>query len=160
LRFPLALANAARWPHVEINAERWNVPKYFIASGMIVTLLEDEISLAGRQRAQYRLLFEQNPLPMWIFEPKTHEMLEVNAAAVAEYGYPREEFLSMTIDKLLDGAAGAKSNGHGGHDGSVPEDDATDPADLWRMSDAAMYRAQKSGGNGHLLFSRLADREG
>jgi diguanylate cyclase (GGDEF)-like protein len=119
--FPLALGIAARWPNVEINTEIWNVPKYFVAFGMIVTLLEDEISLAGRQRAQYQLLFEQNPLPMWIFEPKTQEMLEVNAAAVAEYGYPREEFLSMTIDKLLHGAASAKSNGTSGHNGNVPE---------------------------------------
>ena len=106
--FPLALGIEARWPHAQINAEIWNVPKYFVAFGMIVTLLEDEIALAGKQRAQYQMLFEQNPLPMWIFEPKTQEMLEVNAAAVAEYGYPREEFLAMGLDKLLHGTG---SNG-------------------------------------------------
>jgi diguanylate cyclase (GGDEF)-like protein len=119
--FPLALGIATRWPGLEINPEIWNVPKYFVAFGMIVTLLEDEIALAGRQRAQYQLLFEQNPLPMWIFEPRTQEMLEVNAAAIAEYGYPREEFLSMTIDKLLHGSRGGKSNGHNGHNGNLPE---------------------------------------
>jgi PleD family two-component response regulator len=35
-----------------------------------------------------------------------------------------------------------------------------EPADLWRMSDAAMYQAKQEGGNRYRLFSRLADREG
>jgi PAS domain S-box-containing protein len=47
--------------------------------------------------ARYRLLFENNPNPMWVFDLETLAFLAVNQAAIAHYGYSREEFLSMTI---------------------------------------------------------------
>jgi hypothetical protein len=46
---------------------------------------------------RYRLLFEANPQPMWIFDVETLEFLAVNDAAVRHYGYSREEFLAMSI---------------------------------------------------------------
>ena len=46
---------------------------------------------------QYRLLFQSNPLPMWVFDAETLAFLAVNDAAVRHYGYSREEFLSMTV---------------------------------------------------------------
>jgi two-component system, cell cycle sensor histidine kinase and response regulator CckA len=46
---------------------------------------------------KFRLLFEDNPLPMWVFDRETLRFLEVNHAAVCHYGYTHEEFLSMTI---------------------------------------------------------------
>jgi len=46
---------------------------------------------------KYRLLFENNPVPMWIYNLRTLKFLEVNKAAVEHYGYTRDEFLSMTI---------------------------------------------------------------
>lgn len=50
--------------------------------------------------AQYRLVFDKNPQPMWIFDPTTLGFLEVNEQAVQRYGYTRAEFLSMTIDYI------------------------------------------------------------
>jgi PAS domain S-box-containing protein len=47
--------------------------------------------------ASFRLLFSSNPLPMWVFDVATLEFLEVNDAAVAQYGYTRAEFLRMRI---------------------------------------------------------------
>ncbi|MDZ8240026.1 MAG: PAS domain S-box protein [Nostoc sp. ChiQUE01a] len=47
--------------------------------------------------SQYRLLFERNPNPMWIFDPETLGFLAVNQAAIAHYGYSESEFLSMTL---------------------------------------------------------------
>ena len=47
--------------------------------------------------AQYRLLFDSNPLPLWVFDRKTLRFLAVNEAAIRHYGYSREEFLRMTI---------------------------------------------------------------
>jgi two-component system cell cycle sensor histidine kinase/response regulator CckA len=46
---------------------------------------------------RYRLLFDANPLPMWVYDSKTFEFLAVNDAAIRRYGYSREEFLGMTI---------------------------------------------------------------
>ncbi len=47
--------------------------------------------------ARYRQLFERNPQPMWVYDVETLCFLAVNDAAVARYGYSREEFLAMQI---------------------------------------------------------------
>lgn len=46
---------------------------------------------------QYRLLFNANPHPMWVFDNETLRFLAVNNAAVHHYGYSVGEFLSMTV---------------------------------------------------------------
>ena len=48
----------------------------------------------------YRLLFESNPHPMWIYDRDTLAFLAVNDAAVHDYGYTRGEFLAMTIKDI------------------------------------------------------------
>ncbi|MGN6180146.1 MAG: PAS domain S-box protein, partial [Mucilaginibacter sp.] len=46
---------------------------------------------------QYRIIYESNPLPMWIYEMDTLRIVSVNNAALKKYGYTRDEFLSKTI---------------------------------------------------------------
>jgi PAS domain S-box-containing protein len=46
---------------------------------------------------RYRLLFEKNPLPLWLYDDETLQFLDVNDAAVHHYGFTRQEFLAMTI---------------------------------------------------------------
>lgn len=67
---------------------------------------ERKRDIANRRKAEealhqselhYRLLFDTNPVPMWVFDKKTLRFLAVNEAAVRAYGFSREEFLSMTI---------------------------------------------------------------
>jgi len=53
-----------------------------------------------RSEETYRLLFERHPAPMWVYEPESLRFLAVNEAAIATYGYTREEFLSMTIEQI------------------------------------------------------------
>ena len=43
------------------------------------------------------VVFEDNPIPMWIFDAGTLRFLVVNQAAIHHYGYSREEFLAMSI---------------------------------------------------------------
>jgi PAS domain S-box-containing protein len=50
--------------------------------------------------AGFRLLFANNPLPMWVYDVATMDFLEVNAAAVTHYGYSREEFLRMRVTDI------------------------------------------------------------
>jgi PAS domain S-box-containing protein len=47
--------------------------------------------------SQFQFLFRNNPLPMWVYDRASLRFLEVNEAAVARYGYRREEFLAMRI---------------------------------------------------------------
>ena len=62
--------------------------------------LTDLTSLKQREES-YRLLFEGNPMPMWIVDARDRRFLAVNDAAIAHYGYRRDEFLAMTADELL-----------------------------------------------------------
>ena len=48
----------------------------------------------------YRLLFDANPLPMWVYDIETLAFLAVNDAAVKHYGYSRAEFLGMRITDI------------------------------------------------------------
>lgn len=57
------------------------------------------LDLRARRRGEehYRVLFDRNPLPMWVYDLETLRFLAVNDAAVKHYGYTREQFLAMTI---------------------------------------------------------------
>ena len=46
---------------------------------------------------KYRLLFETNPEPMWVYDFETLRILAVNEAAITRYGYSETEFLALTI---------------------------------------------------------------
>ena len=50
--------------------------------------------------AEYRLLFEGNPHPMWVYQRATLRVLAVNDAAIGHYGYSRDEFLAMSLPDL------------------------------------------------------------
>ncbi|HTM91399.1 MAG TPA: PAS domain S-box protein, partial [Flavisolibacter sp.] len=48
------------------------------------------------QKAEnYQLLFEKNPMPMWIMSKNNFNILDVNNAAVEHYGYSKKEFLQL-----------------------------------------------------------------
>lgn len=49
---------------------------------------------------RYRTLFDENPLPMWVYDFASLRYIDVNEAAVRHYSYSREEFLKMTIGDL------------------------------------------------------------
>jgi hypothetical protein len=53
------------------------------------------MALTENERS-YRLVFEGNPLPMWIWELATRRFLAANDSAIARFGYSRAEFLAMT----------------------------------------------------------------
>lgn len=46
---------------------------------------------------QYHLFFETNPLACWVFNTSDLKILAVNEAAVRQYGYSREEFMTLTL---------------------------------------------------------------
>lgn len=56
-----------------------------------------DITELKRREASFRLLFENNPIPMWVYDHDTLRFLAVNNAALEHYGYSREQFSAMMI---------------------------------------------------------------
>ncbi len=50
----------------------------------------------GLSESKYRLLYNNNPMPMFVLDLETFRYLDINDAAERLYGYSREEFQSMT----------------------------------------------------------------
>ncbi len=48
----------------------------------------------------YGRLFDESPAPMYIYDDRTYEFLAVNDAALHQYGYSREEFLSLKSTQI------------------------------------------------------------
>ena len=100
--------NAKDW----LGRERW----LEIITSRITDRLGDTVGLRGVARditdrkkielelreseERYRLLFESTPQPIWVYDEETLAFLAVNEAAVATYGYSREDFLAMTTDDI------------------------------------------------------------
>ncbi|HMU23828.1 MAG TPA: PAS domain S-box protein [Ferruginibacter sp.] len=49
---------------------------------------------------KYRLLFNQNPMPMWMLSLPENSFVDVNPAALSFYGYSKEAFLQMHENDL------------------------------------------------------------
>lgn len=60
----------------------------------------DQLHLSEKK---YRNLFENNPMPMYVLELPGLKFLDVNESAILQYGYSREEFLSMTAVDIRPG---------------------------------------------------------
>jgi PAS domain S-box-containing protein len=70
-----------------------------IWQGVMLDITERKHAEEGAKESEerYRLLFESNPQPMWVYDLETLAFLAVNESAVNHYGYSREDFLAMTI---------------------------------------------------------------
>ena len=55
---------------------------------------------ARASETRYRRMFDNSPLPKWLYDAETLRFLEVNDAAVHDYEYSREELLAMTIKDI------------------------------------------------------------
>lgn len=63
-------------------------------------LLQDTATELSVSEKKYRLLFESNPLPLWIYSKESLRFIAVNNAAIEHYGYSKAEFLKMTLKDI------------------------------------------------------------
>jgi PAS domain S-box-containing protein len=90
--------------------------KHFVVMHRDVTRRQETLDQLHAVSSSFKLMFDQNPLPMWAFDAKTLQFLMVNQAAIDFYGWPRERFLTkhvqdVCVDEVLDskGLAGQRS---------------------------------------------------
>ena len=149
------------------------------SEGGIIGLRMDITELKAHE-ASFRLLFDGNPIPMFVYGRDNFEILAANDAAVQHYGYARDRLRSMSLRDIhaveefqqLVGYDGPASNRHAGRtwkhrkgNGSIIDvavfarelDHRGVPAVL--MAADRHHRAQAGRGAGRLHgASRRADR--
>ncbi|MDZ7766216.1 MAG: PAS domain S-box protein [Melioribacteraceae bacterium] len=93
----------------DYNGHRWvwerGLPVYDKNSNAIalegfisdITERKDAEEQLQKSEESFKYLFQHNPLPMWIYDLYTYQFMEVNEAAIEDYGYSRDEFLNMSI---------------------------------------------------------------
>jgi len=87
----------------QINVFTYGTNKRTIALEAVARDITDRIKAQealAQSEAQYRVLFEGNPNPMWVYDIETYKFLAVNNIAINNYGYSKQEFLSMSIKDI------------------------------------------------------------
>jgi diguanylate cyclase (GGDEF)-like protein/PAS domain S-box-containing protein len=62
--------------------------------------LRVDITEMKQREASFRLLFDSNPVPMFVYALDDERIVAVNDAAIAHYGYVRAAFIGMTLTAL------------------------------------------------------------
>ena len=85
--------------HVIVSAqiEEFEGQLYSVAMIQDLTEYRQAQEALSVSEARFRLFFESVPLPVWVFDLETLQILDANPAAAATYGYSIDELLSMTI---------------------------------------------------------------
>jgi len=84
----------------ELRGDRWiQVEERRTFEGGNIGIRID-ITELKRRELSFRLLFESNPVPMWVYARDTLRFIDVNRAATNHYGYNRQQFLAMSLPDL------------------------------------------------------------
>lgn len=88
------------WVWLEANAQSFldepSINAVLLTARDITESKEAEKILKESEK-KYRMLFNSNPHPMWVYDLETLSFLAVNDSAVNKYGYSRAEFMQMSI---------------------------------------------------------------
>jgi PAS domain S-box-containing protein len=84
----------------KITFDEHGSPEKIIGSMRDITDRKSMETVIRESEKRYRELFLNNPVPTYIFDESSLAFVEVNEAAVKNYGYSREEFASMTLKDI------------------------------------------------------------
>nr|WP_320188930.1 EAL domain-containing protein [Agrobacterium rosae]MDX8332909.1 EAL domain-containing protein [Agrobacterium rosae] len=64
---------------------------------LMMGIILRDIAERKRREASFQMLFERNPLPMWIIDAKSYAFVSINDAVCDLYGLPAETMLKRTL---------------------------------------------------------------
>ncbi|HEX7790678.1 MAG TPA: EAL domain-containing protein [Afipia sp.] len=96
----IAVINNGVSDQFEVSMETRTLKLSAAPVGDLVSLSLTDVTDLKRREQSFRLLFDSNPMPMWVFDVATRNFLGVNDAAVSHYGYDRERFLTMKLQDM------------------------------------------------------------
>ncbi|MBD2041279.1 PAS domain-containing sensor histidine kinase [Microcoleus sp. FACHB-672] len=85
------------WLVVSLQLVIFNSEQAVLGAFYDITERKEMEEVLRESERRYRLLFEANPQPMWVYDVETLAFVAVNCAATQHYGYSEDEFLAMTI---------------------------------------------------------------
>ncbi|MCE9644920.1 MAG: PAS domain S-box protein [Chloroflexi bacterium] len=97
IEYPCHAQDQKRWFVARITSFENTGRTWVVVSHENITERKQMEEMLRDSEEKYRLLFKNNPLPMWIYDLETLKFLQVNDATINHYGYSTEEFLSMTV---------------------------------------------------------------
>jgi two-component system cell cycle sensor histidine kinase/response regulator CckA len=77
----------------------WDLPKYFVAFGMILTLFENEAEVALEAAQKYQALFEHNLAAVYV-SALDGSLLDCNSAFIRMYGFSSKEEAVANMNSL------------------------------------------------------------
>jgi diguanylate cyclase (GGDEF)-like protein/PAS domain S-box-containing protein len=83
-----AIQGAGRETHLQVG---------MASVGDLLSVTLTDIGDLKQREASFRLLFDGNPVPMWLYDPGDLRIVGVNDAALAHYGYDRAQLRNMTL---------------------------------------------------------------
>lgn len=96
----LRTVSGGRGAQLEIENDDRYLRMTATAFADVVSLTISDVTAMKRRDASFRLLFDNNPMPMWVFDAETKQFLGVNDAAIQHYGYSRAAFLRMKLHEI------------------------------------------------------------
>ncbi len=72
-------------------------PVRFVGAATDISEKKKAERLLAERETSFRLSFENNPHPMWVYDLQALRFLEVNEAFLDMYGYSRDELMKMTL---------------------------------------------------------------
>ena len=78
-----------------------HLPQFLVAIGMAMIIVEQDASVSRELVREYQALFNNNPLPLWIYDLKSLRFLSANPASAKLHGYTVDELCRKRITDVV-----------------------------------------------------------
>lgn len=86
--------------HISPVKNKSGVPTHYVAAKVDITQRKQVEEALQESERRYHFMFNNNPMPMWVFAEDSRKFLVVNDRVIEHYGFTREEFGRMTINDI------------------------------------------------------------